>query len=771
MANYLKTNEELLKELADLKLENQSLRAKYAQDITSHKRTEEVLKRSEHILNETQIITKVGGWEYDVLNNQAYYSDEVFHIYGIPNGRNFKPEAGIKYYHPEDRSLVFDSFQKAISDGEPYDLEVRFINARGENIWVKTLGKPVWENGKIVKVIGTLMDITYRKKAEEEREQFFRFFQNSADLMCLADPNGAFKKTNPAFIEILGYSESELISKPFIDFIIPEDKQRTIDEMARQIQNGYSTNFENRYLCKNGTVKWLSWRAVHVKEEGITYAIARDITESKQAELEIKTILRTTMDGYYLVDMEGQFLDTNDAYCKMIGYCREEILKMGVKDIEAIDTQGDIINRLHQLLKVGSARFETKHKSKDGRVIDVEASVTFLYFKEPKLCCFMRDITERKYAERVMLESERLSAIGEMSASIAHDFNNTLQVITGNVEMALLSEGNSQKKDEFLRAAKRSAGDAAARVQQLQRFTRKAVAIEHTVLDIEVLIDEVILQTRPIWKDDAGKKGIDISIQKNYGKINNIEGDPGGIRMVLHNLIKNAAEAMPFGGIIKLTTGIEGMEVYVRISDTGIGMDEKIRMRIFQPFFTTKGFEVGRGLGMSGAYSIMRDHGGKISVLDSIVGKGTTIELLFPVSKKKVPEVVDNITYAPLNISAKVLWVDDDEELREVEKEVMESLGFNVDLVASGKEALSLLEEKQYDLLITDIGMPGMNGWQLAEAIKGKYENMKLAIISGWGTDVSEEEKAKLGIDYIFEKPVTIAKLGKLVPELLKEKK
>lgn len=131
-------------------------------------------------------------------------------------------------------------------------------------------------------------EMTRRQLVEEEREQYFKFFQTSADLMVIADPNGAFKKTNPACTEILGYSAEELVSKPFIAFIHPDDQQATVDEMAAQLRRGYSLNFENRYLCQDGTVKWLSWRAIYNRDEGVTYATARDISKRKQAEMELR---------------------------------------------------------------------------------------------------------------------------------------------------------------------------------------------------------------------------------------------------------------------------------------------------------------------------------------------------------------------------------------------------------------------------------------------------------------------------------------------------
>ena len=145
--------------------------------------------------------------------------------------------------------------------------------------------------GRVIGVFAAARDITELKKVEKEREQYFKFFETSADLMAIADPNGAFINTNPSFSHMLGYSEMELVSRPFIDFVHADDRQSTLDEMERQLQTGYSLNFENRYICKDGTARWLSWRAQYSREDGLTYATARDITERKQAEEKLRATL------------------------------------------------------------------------------------------------------------------------------------------------------------------------------------------------------------------------------------------------------------------------------------------------------------------------------------------------------------------------------------------------------------------------------------------------------------------------------------------------
>jgi len=173
-----------------------------ARDITESKQAVEELKRSAYLLNETQRITKLGGWEYDVATNQTFFSDEVFNIYGFDGQKMLAPGEGVKFYHPDDRPLVMDSFTKAITNAEPYDLEVRFINARGENMWVRTAGKPILKNGKVVTIIGNVMDITDRKKVEEELQKHREHLEELVIERTreIEDKNIKLERINKAFV-------------------------------------------------------------------------------------------------------------------------------------------------------------------------------------------------------------------------------------------------------------------------------------------------------------------------------------------------------------------------------------------------------------------------------------------------------------------------------------------------------------------------------------------------------------------------------------------
>jgi CheY-like chemotaxis protein/anti-sigma regulatory factor (Ser/Thr protein kinase) len=307
-------------------------------------------------------------------------------------------------------------------------------------------------------------------------------------------------------------------------------------------------------------------------------------------------------------------------------------------------------------------------------------------------------------------------------------------------------------------------GECQSRVKLLQHFGGKTSNRTKSYSEnINKIINEVSDQSQPLWKNSAEKKGISITFETDLEKTENIKVNDTGIKSALYNLIKNSVEAIVKEGKIKIETEILNNNVIIRIIDTGKGMDEETRSRIFQPFFSTKGFESGRGMGMSGAYSIIKEHNGEIYVKETLPDKGTTIEISLPISLEDEKKVEPQKIPISKDIT-KILWVDDDPLIRNLASEILESLGIEGDLTDSGLKALKLLEGKQYDLVITDIGMPGMSGWELCDIINEKHNSkMKIAVVSGWGAEVDEETMEQHGVSYVVEKPFKIKQLQELI--------
>jgi len=235
----------------------------------------------------------------------------------------------------------------------------------------------------------------------------------------------------------------------------------------------------------------------------------------------------------------------------------------------------------------------------------------------------------------------------------------------------------------------------------------------------------------------------------------------------LYNLIKNSIEAMPDGGKLFFETGLYDNGIYVRLTDNGIGMDEETKSRVFQPFFTTKGYEIGRGLGMSGAYAIIKEHKGELAIIDSSPGQGTTVEVFLPLAEDQFLTEENDPTNEFKGV-AKILWVDDEASIQEIAKELIEALGHLCTTVSNGNDALEILEKENFDLIITDIGMPRMNGWQLADKINERFNGkMKIAALTGWGNQFDDDERNSHKIDFILTKPIKINELKILIDKAM----
>ena len=375
------------------------------------------------------------------------------------------------------------------------------------------------------------------------------------------------------------------------------------------------------------------------------------------------------------------------------------------------------------------------------------------------------DVTAQKLLEKDQIKHQRIKAIGEMSSSIAHDFNNSLQQMSGNLEVIKLQKNLSNKSVDRLNNISGIIADAASRVDALQKFgdsENDAKKIEQ--IDFNVLIEESLDQSRPLWKDGMEKKGLRFQIITNFKDIPKFEGHKGVLKSVIHNLIKNSIEAMPEGGDIKITTSSRDKQVFATFSDTGIGMNEKTKTKVFEPFFSTKGFKLGRGLGMSGVYNTVKDFNGDIIVKTSKPNEGTTFEISFPAIHKE--EAKETIEPKPKEKGVfNILWVDDDTMITQDICELIELMGHTCTIANSGKTGLTLLHENQYDLVFTDIGMPEMNGWEFIKKVRNDFsKDIKIITVSGWSIDA--KVKKEHGIDVVLQKPFTVEKLENLFSTL-----
>ncbi len=643
------------------------------------------------------------------------------------------------------------------------------------------------EQGEPFAYVGTQVDITEKNNILKDLEQKKMFLENITDIAYTTDTNGNITYINPAIESIAGVKPKELIGRPFLPLFIEKNHSSLIDIYTKTLQG--VKNQQNNLTFTNGVGCHFSSEPLQDEEGNVigTFGIARDITKrlenerfQKVYEEEVKnktqlleTILDNSIVGFALNKIDtGEVIYVSDAFLKAYNISRADCTSV---DSFFETVYGDRMEFGLEMKNDVLSEDVSRMNWPDIPIMDEQGNMTYvsgsnMILKEQNLMIStVFDSTERKRAEKALINTHRLSAIGELAAGVAHDFNNALQTIFGSLELSLL-ENITPETREYIETAKKSAIDAASRVRQLQRFSGKnESSLEYSDVNLSEVVEDTIIQTRTLWKDESQRNGIDITIKTDYAPGLNVFGNQGELRSVLYNLIKNSVHAMPEGGTINIGTRKDKENLYLTVTDTGIGMDEEVQKRIFQPFFTTKGFEQGKGLGMSGAYSIIKEHLGYIYIKKSAPDEGTTFELKFPYTERKIH--TEKKIETGYSGSARVLWVDDEESIRELEKMLLTKMGYETDVASSGQEALELLTKNSYDLMITDIGMPGMNGWQLAEQVKEKYSEMKIAVATGWGDDVSTGQKQKYNIGYVLGKPVSQEKVRNVINEVIQMKK
>jgi signal transduction histidine kinase/ActR/RegA family two-component response regulator len=368
---------------------------------------------------------------------------------------------------------------------------------------------------------------------------------------------------------------------------------------------------------------------------------------------------------------------------------------------------------------------------------------------------------ERSYqalqaAQGQRVSTERLAALGQMAAGVAHDFNNMLASIMVRAELLrqLLSD---PKLISHVEVIERTAHDGARTVRRLQEFTRPANGSSFQPLDLNAAVKESLEITKSRWKDDAHLAGIHIDLETEFGKLPPVLGEVSEIREVLTNLIVNAVDAMPTGGRLRFATRHLAKEdrAEISVADTGVGMTEQVRAHIFDPFFTTKGTK-GSGLGLSVSYGIIKRHRGQISV-ESTPGIGTTFTIVLPCTAEtgQAPTPAPSEAQPACSGPLRLLVIDDDEGFRVSMYTALQREGHFVAVASSGEEGLRLFRISTFDVVLTDLGMPGLSGWDVAQAVKQARPRTPVILITGWGVTLTEEDRHRPEIDAILAKPVT----------------
>lgn len=632
---------------------------------------------------------------------------------------------------------------------------------------------------------------------QKERETFFPILHKAPYGIALIDNDGKFIYINPAFTSITGYTQEEIfsgrswfhIASPFFEYrqeIINSSKE---DSDAKCVERIF------RIICKNGEIKQIECKPT-LLEDGRIVVILSDITERKevedalrQSEEKHRAIIEGIEDGYFEVDLSGNFTFLSDSLCRMLGYSKSEMIGMNNRRYTDQENARRLYQAFHQVYRTGEPikGFGCQVMTKERTKLFTEVSVSLMRDSKRQPVGFRgiaRDVTERKRVEEekaTLLEelrqSQKMEAIGVLAGGIAHDFNNLLTVITGYCQLSLLElkEGDSLKGN--IEEIKAAADRATSLTRQLLAFGRRQV-LDMKVLNLNAVIRDMEKMLRRVIGEDIE---LITFLADDVGKV---KTDQGWIEQIIMNLAVNARDAMPCGGKLIIETANAKLDAacarkhaavkpghYVKlcVTDTGAGMTREVKEHLFEPFFTTKEKGKGTGLGLSTVYGIVKQSGGNIWVYGE-PGLGTTFNIYLPRMNEPREETREKVMREKFSGEGEtILVVEDEDDVRRLTVRVLKKQGYNVLEASSVDEALRLCKEHEHPIhmILTDVVMPGMNGPRLAEELIPLHPKMKVLYMSGYTNHVIVRQGILGdGANYI-QKPFTIDGLMRKMREVL----
>jgi two-component system, cell cycle sensor histidine kinase and response regulator CckA len=695
------------------------------------------------------------------------------------------------------------NFNQKLLDHGPTIYEVEVINKDGLKIPIEVNSRLIYERGVPVGVQGTARDISERKRAEkalrESEERFRNLFENAKDVLFTCDLSGNFSSLNRAGELLMEYSREEAVGMNFAEVVAPEHRDIVRNMLNRKAAGDSATTYELEVITKSRRRVLFEISSRSIYRDGKVVGVqgsARDITERKSAE----EALRKSEEQYrilfesnplpmWVFDLETLApLALNEAAVRHYGFTREAFLLLTLKDLHPSVQEAEAIsNRLHEIEGLSDLG-EWRHRTAVGTIINVVITANVTQFSHRRAGVILaQDITERKRAEDALQssqlqlqQSQKLEAIGQLAGGVAHDFNNLLTAIIGYTDLSLRRMASDHSLRRNLEEIKKAAERAASLTRQLLAFSRKQI-LEPKILDLNLVVTDMHKMLQRLI-------GEDIKLSTNLATpLGKVKADPGQVQQIIMNLIVNARDAMPRGGIATIETGNvkldesyalgratvqPGEYVMLAISDTGEGMDDHTLARIFEPFFTTKEAGKGTGLGLSTVYGIVKQSGGYISAYSEL-GAGTVFKVYLPRISGNQIALKAPPTKTDVRGTETILLVEDETVVRRMARIILESAGYRVMEATGAAEALAVFENHgdEIQLLVTDVIMPDMSGRVLAEKIRLAHPDLPVLYMSGYTDDaIVRHGLLSDGLKFL-QKPFTSEALKLKVRDVLEARK
>lgn len=739
------------------------------EDITARRQAEDAAKKSLDLLRRTEQLSGTGGWTEDLRTGAMSWTPEICRIADVdPDDPSAMAQLRRIFSAGAVSPAGFATRERALVEGRPWDREFEIVSATGRRKWVHGRGQPVKENGVVVALTGHMQDITERREAEAEVKRLNTMLHETQINAKIGGWNinletGATTWTAGLYlIHDLDPSDTTAY-EVYRRYLAQNAEPALVAAMEAAAQHNLPYELEIPRTTAKGRKIWIHTQGVPIVSDGKVVAISgflQDVTGRKEAEMklaqasnQLQATLDATIDGMTTIDSKGVILSTNRAMSNIFGYKPEEMLHRNVSMLMPDPYQSRHDDYLANHQRTGQKKIigigrEVLGRRKDGTVFPLDLAVAELRNTgdNARYLGTIRDITARKNAEDQLRAAQKMEAVGQLTAGVAHDFNNLLAVISANLELLAEDVEGQPKLTKRIASALKASDRGAELTQHLLAFGRNQ-ALSPKRHDLR---DKVQDSARLLKRTLPGNILIEVIADPDTPMPALV--DEAQFENALLNLGLNARDAMKNGGTLLFSVSVKqndtenndgeplpkGRYVAISVQDTGTGMPADVMARVFDPFFTTKPVGQGSGLGLSMVYGFVRQSGGRVYV-SSKMDEGTTFTLLFPLSEGDADTPSPETPYiAPEKVAVrrKVLVVEDIDDVRMAIQDQLETLDLDVITAIDANAALTLLAKEHFDLLLTDLGLPGnIDGDELADTAAKQNQNLKIITMTGYNKD------------------------------------
>jgi len=752
------------------------------------------LKVSSERLELATRAANIGIWDWNIENNVLIWDDAMYAIYGSDrNDFTGAYEAWVQALHPDDSERVQQEVNEALQGAQDFSTEFRIVWPDDTVHHIQAIAAVYKDQSdRAQRMVGVNWDITEGKQAQQELQKLSQAVEQSPATVVITDTQGSIQYVNPRFTEMTGYTAAEVIGQ---NPRILQSGTHTTDfykEMWATIVAGNVWHGEFCNRRKNGELYWESAAIVSVKDaqDKTTHyvAVKEDITERRQAQQEYQLILKTALDGFWILDSEGRFLDVNDAYCHLIGYTRDELLKMRIPDIEAKEGPEETARHIRKIIEQGYDRFETRHRHKNGTVIDVEISAQFTDFRGGVFVVFVRDITVHRRAQEQLRQAKELAETANRTksdflANMSHEIRTPMNAVLGFLELVLEDPSLTERQRKYLTTAQISASGLLRLINDIldiSKLESGKLTIEQRPFSLLRLM-QAIHETMDITVQE---KSLELQLDVHPSVSGSFVGDPLRLRQIMINLVGNAIKFTEEGRVfMRIMPAEEEGQFHFMIEDTGIGIPADRLSQIFDPFTqadtSTTRYHGGTGLGTTIARELVELMGGRIWA-ESEESKGSTFHFTINLTPTdQVPEEADLFIVPGRAVlpgsrrGFRILLAEDVEANVDLAKIRLEQQGHEVTVAWNGRQAVEAFKRGGIDLILMDVQMPEMDGLEAAERIRALEADTggHVPIIAMTASIMKEETEKYFdaGMDAIVAKPIDFGKLFKTMEDVVPE--